>query len=335
MSTYVKRSGLFMTILSAMVIFWGVLNPGVAVAATYTIKVTYENNPGEPFDLAMHEWARLFKESTKGEGELRLFPSSQLGQKKDVLEQMRMGAGIITLTDGAYLADFLPDFAIMMGPYLGKDYKDIFRISEGAWFRETSEKLQDKGFHILAANWLFGVRHTLLKKPAHTPDDFKGLKVRTPITPIQIATIKAMGGTPTPMPLSEVYTSLTTGVIDGAENPLPVLYGQKHHEVAKYLILTGHCNNVTDITIGWDYFRSLPENIQQILVETCLQAGDFLTALILRADQEILEKMKEEGVTVIEVDQDLFREATRSVYEQFPDWTPGLYQELQNYLAGN
>lgn len=335
MSTLVKRFGFSMAVLAATALLCGGLTPNIALAAKYTIKVTYENNPGEPFDLAMHEWARLFKEATKGEGELRLFPSSQLGQKKDVLEQMRMGAGIITLTDGAYLADFLPDFAIMMGPYLGKDYKDIFKISEGPWFKEMGEKLQDKGFHILAANWLFGVRHTLLRKPAQTPGDFKGLKIRTPITPIQIETVKAMGGTPTPMPLSEVYTSLTTGVIDGAENPIPVLYGQKHHEVAKYLILTGHCNNVTDITIGWKYFQTLPEGIQKPLAETCHAAGDFLTALILKADREIIEKMKKEGVTVIEVDQNLFRDATQTVYEQFPAWTPGLYQSLQDYLAKN
>lgn len=335
MSTFTKRIRFFTVALAAAALLCASLAPDAAMAAKYTIKVTYENNPGEPFDLAMHEWAKFFKEATGGEGELRLFPSSQLGQKKDVLEQMRMGAGIITLTDGAYLADFLPDFAIMMGPYLGKDYKDIFKISQGPWFKEMCVKLQDKGFHILAANWLFGVRHTMLKKPAKTPEDFKGLKIRTPITPIQIETVKAMGGTPTPMPLSEVYTSLTTGVIDGAENPIPVLYGQKHHEVAKYLILTGHCNNVTDITIGWKYYQTLPANIQKALVETCHKAGDFLTALILKADKEIIEKMKREGVTVIEVDQELFRNATKSVYSQFPAWTPGLYQKLQDYLANN
>ena len=172
-----------------------------ALAAKYAIKVAYENNPGEPFDLSVREWARLFKERTKGEGELRVFPSSQLGSKKDVMEQMQMGAAVITLADGAFLADFkIPDFAIMMGPYLGNDYRDIIKLSETEWFAGLSDQLEKQGLHILAANWLFGRRHMLTTKPVRTPADLKGLKIRVPNTRIQTAAFEAMGATPTPMP---------------------------------------------------------------------------------------------------------------------------------------
>lgn len=305
---------------------------GSALAAKYVIRAGYENNPGEPFDKAMHEWARLFKEATNGEGELQLYPSSQLGSKKDLMEQMTMGAAIITLTDGAFFADYIPDFAIMMGPYLGKDYTEVIKLSESPWFAEMSGELDKKGFHILAANWLYGSRHMVTNRPVHTPADLKGLKIRVPNARIQIEAMKEMGATPTPMPLAEVYPALTTGVIDGAENPIPVLYGQKHHEPAKYLILTGHLDNITNLTIGYKYYSKLPENIQKALTETCVQAGDFMTALILDAEQATIEKMKAEGVTVIEVDRNLFREASKATYEKFPDWTPGLYDKLQDYL---
>ncbi|MDR1827629.1 MAG: C4-dicarboxylate TRAP transporter substrate-binding protein [Methylobacteriaceae bacterium] len=305
---------------------------GPALSAEYSIKVAYENNPGEPFDLACQEWAKLFKEKTGGKGELLLYPSSQLGSKKDVMEQMTMGAGIVTLTDGAFFADYIPDFAILMGPYLGKDYTDVIKLSNTPWFNEMATKLEGQGFHILAANWLYGTRHMVTKKPVHTPEDLKGMKIRVPNARIQIEAMKEMGGTPTPMPLAEVYPALTTGVIDGAENPIPVLYGQKHHEPAKYLILTGHLDNITNITISNEYYQKLPDDIKTALTESCKEAGDFMTALILKNEKEVIEKMKAEGVTVIEVDRNLFREASKGTYSKFPEWTPGLYDKLQGYL---
>lgn len=318
------------TLCMAALLVAAFVNP--APAAKYTIKAAYENNPGEPFDRAMHEWARLFKEATNGEGEIQLYPSSQLGSKKDVMEQMKMGAAMITLTDGAFFADYVPDFAILMGPYLGKDYTEVIKLGKTPWFADISTQLEKKGFHILAANWLYGSRHMVTNKPVHTPEDLKGLKIRVPNTRIQIEAMKEMGAAPTPMPLAEVYPALTTGVIDGAENPIPVLYGQKHHEPAKYLILTGHLDTITDITIGSKYYQKLPDDIKKALTTSCEQAGDYMTRILLEAEKETIEKMKAEGVTVIEVDRALFREASKNTYTKFPEWTPGLYEKLQGYL---
>ena len=110
------------------------------LAADYSIKVAYENNPGEPLDLAVQEWAKLFAKKTGGKGELKLFPSSQLGSKKDVTEQMKLGSGIITITDGGFLADYVPDFGILMGPYLANDYKDLFKMAKTPWYPDLSQK---------------------------------------------------------------------------------------------------------------------------------------------------------------------------------------------------
>ncbi|GHU25673.1 C4-dicarboxylate ABC transporter [Betaproteobacteria bacterium] len=307
-------------------------NAGAVLSAEYSIKVAYENNPGEPVDKAVNEWARLFAQKTGGKGELKLYPSSQLGSKKDVMEQMKLGSAVITIADGGFFADYVPDFGVLFGPYLGKDYTDIFKLAKTPWFAEMSGKLQEKGFHILTSNWLYGVRHMVTKKPVHTPADLAGLKIRVPNNRIQIDAMKTMGATPTPMPLAEVYPALTTGVIDGAENPIPVLYGQKHHEPAKYLILSGHLDNVSQWVTGEVYFKKLPPDIQKALTESADEAGDFMTGIIEQAEKEIIEKMKKEGVTVIEVDKNLFREAAKPTYTHFPEWTPGLYDKIQSYI---
>ena len=300
--------------------------------AKYSIKVAYANNPGEPFDLAVNEWARLFAEETNGEGELITFPSAALGAKKDVMEQMLYGSGIITLADGAFFADYVPDFGIMMAPYLGNNYEDIFKLTKTPWFADLSKQLDGHGYHILAANWLYGVRHMMTKKPVKTPEDLKGMKIRVANGRIFIEAIRAMGATPTPMALAETYPALTTGVIDGAENPIPVLYGQKLFEPAPYLDLTGHIDNVTQLVIGQKYFEKLPENIQKALTHSCEEAGEFMTALSEKVANEDMEKMKKAGVTVVEVDRSLFREAAKSAYTKFPEWSPGLYDKVQSYL---
>ena len=305
---------------------------GNALSAQYSIKVAYENNPGEPIDKAVHEWARLFAQKTGGKGELKLYPSSQLGSKKDVMEQMKLGSAIITIADGGFFADYVPDFGILMGPYLGKDYNDIFKLAKTEWFSDLNKKLEAKGFHILTSNWLYGTRHMVTKKPVKTPEDLKGLKIRVPNNRIQIDAMKTMGATPTPMPLGEVYPALTTGVIDGAENPIPVLYGQKHHEPAKYLILSGHLDNVSQWVTSQAYFQKLPPEIKTALTESGDEAGGFMTSLIQQAEKETIEKMKKEGVTVIEVDRQAFREAAKPTYPHVPEWTPGLYDKVQSYL---
>lgn len=307
------------------------LSSAVAFAADYSIKLAYENNPGEPFDLAMREWARLFAEKTKGKGEMKVFPSSMLGSKKDLMEQMKLGSGIITLADGGFFADYVPDFGIMIGPYLGKDYEDTLKLTKTPWFADLSGQLEAKGFKILTS-WLYGTRHMVSKKPVKTPADLKGLKIRVPNNRIQIDSLKTMGATPTPMPLGEVYPALTTGVIDGAENPIPVLYGQKHHEPAKYLVLSGHLDMITQCFIGAAYFKKLPADIQKALIESGDEAGAFMMKTTLAAEKEVIEKMKKEGVTVMEVDKAAFREAAKDTYKHFPEWSPGLYDKVQSFL---
>lgn len=309
---------------------------GVAMAKT-VVKVAYENNPGEPIDVVVHKWADLVQEQSNGEVELELYPSSQLGSKKDVLEMALMGVNVITITDAGFLADYVPDFSILVGPYLAQDADDLFRLFKTDWFKGLEKKLEAKGLHIVTPNIMFGVRQLLTTKPVKTPADLKGMKIRVPNNRMQIATLEAMGATPTPMPLSEVYPSLTQGVIDGAENTIPVIYGQKLYEAAPYLNLIGYMTMTAQWIGGQAFFETLPPDVVQLLSDTGDEAG-LLSQKLLAADGEedsaLMEKMEAEGVHIVKVDTAPFREATKKVYQQFPEWTPGLYDKVQS-LIGN
>lgn len=302
---------------------------GAAAAAPLTIKVAYENNPGEPIDKVMHYWKDMLAERSKGEIVLDLYPSSQLGAKKDVTEQAMMGMNIITLSDVGFLVDFDPDLGILFGPYLTDDPQKLFAIYESDWFKKKNEALKKKGIHIVMSNYLYGVRQILAKKPINSPADMKGMKIRVPNNVMQIKAIEAMGATPTPMPLGEVYPALAQGIIDGVENPISVLYGQKLHEQAKYLSMVGYITNTSLWLGGEAFFETVPPAQLKMIHETAHEAGVYSQKITTDLDNQMIDKMKEAGVTVIYPDVAPFKAAAKKVYTEFPKWTPGLYEQIQ------
>ena len=298
----------------------------------YTVKIAYENQPGEPIDLAVQEWKRLAEEKTNGKLKVELYPSSQLGSKSDVIEQMKMGANVITIADGAFFMDYVPDFGILYAPYLTDSYEQMFKLIDSEFFKGLETELQGKGLHIVTAKWVYGDRHLITNKPVTTPEDLKGLKVRVPNIPLMIQAMETMGATPTPMPLGEVYPALAQGVINGMENPLPVIVGSKSYESAKHIALTGHIQNVSQWVAGQSFIETLPEDILKALKEAGDEAGVFGAQKVAEADAKALEEMKAAGVTVTEVDKALFKEAVKPMYNNVKEWSPGLYDKVQEII---
>lgn len=304
----------------------------VALADTTTIKVAYENNPGEPVDQVMHHWKEDLENRSGGEIVLELYPSSQLGSKKDVTEQAMMGLNVITITDVGFLADYDPDLGVLFGPYLADDPSKLFKIYDGDWFKQKSEALKAKGIHVVMRNYLYGVRQLITRKPVRNPDDLKGLKIRVPNNNMQIKIFEAMGATPTPMPLGETFPALAQGVIDGVENPISVLYGQKFHEEAKNLSMIGYLTNTAMFVGGEAFFSTLTEEKVKLIEATAYDAGLYSQKLTTDLDNQMIAKMKEAGVEVIDVDNTPFKELTKKVYSEFPEWSSGLYDQIQAEL---
>lgn len=307
--------------------------PNPAEVKPVVIQIAYENNPGEPIDVTANEWKRLIEERSNGSMKVELFPSSQLGSKNDLIDQMLAGDSVITLADGAFYADRgVPDFGIVFGPYIFDNWDQCWKLTESDWWQEQSDKLEEKGLKLLASNWMYGDRHLLTTKPVKTVADLKGMKIRVPNNTIQVKGFEVLGATPTPMALGEVYTSLQQGTIDGLENPLPVLYNGKFHEVAKYLTLTAHVKNFTTWIGGVTFFESLTAEQQQILMETGTEAGIFNNNLQDKIKEDTLAKFKAEGVEIIEIDLTEFQEVSKAFYS-LPEftaiWSPGLYDTVR------
>lgn len=334
----IKRTFSFLLVLVLMVyVFAGCSKQDNAGTEKekYVVKIAFENNPGEPVYEAVQKWVTLAAEKTDGKLELQMYPSSQLGNKKDITEQMMLGSDIITISDGAALMDYAPELGIIAAPYIVSDFDQLDKLTSSDWFKEASLPLEEMGLTVIANNWHYGIMHMMTKEPVKSPSDLKGMKIRCPSSAFYISSIEVMGATPTPMALGDVYTSLSQGVIDGLFNPVPVLHLGKYYEQAEYLNLTGHIY-LQSIWIGSKSFmEKLPEDIYNALVESGIEAGMYVNEINDSKYEESLNAMIDAGVKVIDVDREAFQNKVKesSLYTSNKDWPDDLYQTVQNVIS--
>jgi TRAP-type transport system periplasmic protein len=307
------------------------------VKKTVNVMIGYENNPGEPLDLACQKWKEYVEQKSNGSMTVTLYPSSQLGSKDNIIDQAVNGDPVITLANGAFFQDRgVKDFGIVFAPYLFSSWDDYTKLMASDWWKQKSKELEDNCSLKILTSWRYGVRHTLTKSPVKRPSDLKGKKIRVPNNVIQVKGTAAIGATPTPMPLGEVYTALQQGVIDGLENPLPVLLNGAYQEVAKYLMLDGHIYDETCWVTGTKFFNSLTAEQQKILMECGDQAGVYNNERLDETTSDALEKLKAAGVVVTEINTEDFRKASESFYSD-PEikkmWSDGLVDTIRGIIS--
>ena len=311
-----------------------VLMLALSVAASAEVlQIGFENSLSEPIGQGLQKWQELLA-AKDVDLTIELFPDSQLGNKTDIIDQMLLGEGVMTLADGAFFADYgVPDMGIVFGPFLFDNWDQCWKLTESDWWAEQCAKLNDMGIKMVAANWAYGARHILTTKPVNTVDDLAGLQIRVPTNQIQTKGFEVLGATPVGMALGDVYTALQQGTIDGGENPLSTLYGRKHHEVAKYLIMDGHVLNFTNWVCSSMWFDSLTPEQQEALIETGKEAGVYNNELQAEADDYYKGLMIDEGVTVVEPTEEVlqgFRDKAKAFYDEGATfgWSDGLYDTV-------
>lgn len=307
--------------------------PAAASQDVIEISFGHDNNPGDPVQEAALFWAERLDELSGGTMKINVYPSGQLGNKSDLMDQLLAGDTVVCIGNGPFYADRgAADLGIMNAPYLFENWEQLDKLVASDWYTDQMAQLENAGIKVLASNWRYGVRHTLTTKPVTSVADIKGMKIRTQNTTIHVKGFDCLGATPTPMALSDVYTSLQQGTIDGLENPLSVLHSGAFQEVAKNLMLDGHIRDLSSICISNDFFNTLTEEQQGWLLQSCEEAGEYQNELALKADEECLQKLQDEGVVVNEIDIDEFKAAAESFYED-PEivamWSEGLVDTVK------
>ncbi len=316
-----------MRILSFAVIAAGLVALNPALAADYTLSINTALTTTDPLYKGLESFRDAVAERSKGALEVKLFPNSQLGADEDMLEQARAGAPVAVVVDGGRLAVFQKEFGVLGAPYLASGYEDARKVVTSPLFEEWVKKLHDtSGHQVLSFNWWQGERHLWTTKPVTGPADLSGLRMRTPGAPVWVETVAAMGATPTPMPFSEVYSALEQKVIDAVEAQLPAGYGAKLFEVTKYVTKTGHINLITGIVTSAPWFDSLSPELQTILREEALKAGDLASHGTEDTLTQIEKDLVAAGMTISDIDTAAFKSATAGVYDKLG------YGELRDQL---
>ena len=316
-----------MRVLSFAVIAAGLVALSPALAADYTLSVNTALTTTDPLYKGLESFRDAVAERSKGALGVKLFPNSQLGADEDMLEQARAGAPVAVVVDGGRLAVFQKEFGVLGAPYLASGYEDIRKVVTSPLFEEWVKKLHDtSGHQVLSFNWWQGERHLWTTKPVTGPADLSGLRMRTPGAPVWVGTVAAMGATPTPMPFSEVYSALEQKVIDAVEAQLPAGYGAKLFEVTKYVTKTGHINLITGIVTSAPWFDSLSPELQTILREEALKAGDLASHGTEDTLTQIEKDLVAAGMTISDIDTAAFKSATAGVYDKLG------YGELRDQL---
>ena len=282
----------------------------------YVLKLSTQLNEADPLVEGFKKFKKNVETRTKGNLVVEIFPSAQLGSDEDVIEQLRQGANVAVLTDGGRMANFVKDIGIIGCPYIVDDYAQVEKLVASPSFKKWEADLQKKsGIKVLAFNWYHGPRHFLTNKTVKSPDDLKGVRIRTPGAPVWQESIKSMGATPVAMGWTEVYPSIQQKVIDGAEAQHLASYTSRLYEVAKFIVKTGHFQLINGIIAGDKWFNGLPKEYQAILVEEANKVGTETAKVVIGVADQYEKKMVDAGMTVVVPDVAAFKKASEKAYD--------------------
>jgi tripartite ATP-independent transporter DctP family solute receptor len=256
-----------------------------------------------------------------------------------MVEQVKNGVIQISLTGPSMLAQFQGwgPIGVLGMPYiLSGNTEDelrpkLIKVARGPLMAELNEReAKETGIRILDMGWWYGERHLTTKtKQVVKPDDVKDLKIRTMDSPMAKAALVALNAATIPMPVSELYTALQLGVVEGQENPLNTIYSQKYYEVQKYVALTGHMTMNLVLVTNEKFFQSLSPELRQIFIKSMQDAGDFMSDTQIAMNKKNLQDLKDKGMIVTVVNKAEFAERTRDSWKQFePVFGKGFYEKV-------
>lgn len=286
------------------------------------LKLGHVANLEQPYHLAAELFAKNVLERTNGEIEIQVFPNSQLGGQRELLEGLQLGTVDIALTSSAVLGNFIPTAQVIDLPFIFRDSEHVYKVVDGPLAEEIYAGAEENGFKIVST-WENGFRNIGNNtRPVVTPDDVKGLKLRVFESQLYIDMFELLGAIPTPMAMSEVFTALQQHTIDGIENAVTQIYSSKYQEVMKYLSITEHTYNPQIVVFSKEVWDKISEENRQIILEAAAESRDYNRNLAAEKKDEYIKKMEEAGmeITILTPEQkDAFREKMLPVWEDYYD----------------
>jgi tripartite ATP-independent transporter DctP family solute receptor len=300
-----------------------------------TIKLGFSTNEEDPRAKAATQFKEEVEEKTGGAVTVELYPSGQLGGDADLINSISLDSGTvdIIITDASNFATYEPLMGISALPFQFEDFDEAWAFMDSDIEAEAEAGLIDQNMRVLA-HYCNGFRCvTNSKGPIESPDDMKGLLIRTPENPVIMSTMTALGANPQPLSFAELYQALQQGTYDAQENPIPVIYNNNLYEVQEYLSVTNHIYSGMCFTIAESTWQKLSAEEQEIVEAAAKSSADYDRELNKQQTEDLVAELEAAGMKINYPDLEPFAEATESVLTDNASTYGDLLTELESWKA--
>jgi tripartite ATP-independent transporter DctP family solute receptor len=267
---------------------------------------------------ATNFFAQRVEELSQGQIKMKVYHGGTLGSDREIVENVLDGSVQVAVPGQTILAGWYKPAEVWIFPNLYKDAAHKDRVWDALKEEYATEVAAKTNLRPLLA--IPRAPRTLSSnKVIKTPDDLKGLKIRVPETPMWIGTFERYGASAVGMALTEVYSALETKVIDGQENPIEDSFNTGFFEVNSHLALTNHMMQDNVVLLNEDIYQSLSDELKQVLKQAATETEQKYRKIVYDTEAEFLQKVKDKGIIVNEVDQEAFKAKVVGLEDQFPD----------------
>ena len=304
-------------------------------ASSVTLKLGFSTNEDDPRALGAKQFKEEVESKTNGAVTVELYPSGQLGGDADLINSIALDSGTvdIIITDASNFATYEPKMGISALPFQFSDFDEAWAFMDSDVEAAAEEGLLSQNMRVLA-HYCNGFRCvTNSKGPIETPDDMKGLLIRTPENPVIMATMTALGANPQPLSFSELYQALQQKTYDAQENPIPVIYNNNLYEVQEYLSVTNHIYSGMCFTIAESSWNKLSADQQAIVEAAAKASADYDRQLNKEQTESLVSSLEEKGMKINTPELAPFAEATASVLTDNASTYGDLLDQLNAWKA--
>ncbi len=279
------------------------------------LKLGHGLETAHPIHKSVEHMKMRLEELSGGSVTIDIYPSGVVGNEVASIEQLQNGSLAMTSQSVAAMENFIPSMATFSLPYVFHDSDHFWKVLDGDVGQKLMQSGEKKFLHGLCYFDSGSRNFYTINKPIRTPDDLKGMNIRVMNSPTAINMIKAMGGNPTPIPFSELFSALAQGAVDGAENNPASFYNKQHYKVCKHFSKDGH-TRVPDMLIMsskvWDRLSSQEQSWVQQAAQEC---SAFQRDLWKEYTETSLKAVEAEGTTIYDVDTALFAEKVKPMLD--------------------
>ncbi len=289
----------------------------------FVIKVASSAPAIEPGAQALQRFVDIVNEESNGRIEAQLYAGASIGYDRDLTEGLILGTVEMMISSNSTLATFVPELYLFEMPFLFESPEHMFAVLDSEIGESFAPILEERGFHLMGY-FTLGLRHIMTTDaPVHSIEDLRGLKIRTMESPPHLDAFAAFGASPLPMAYSELYTSLETGVIDGAEAANSNYYAKRFFEVSPNWAQVGWLYLVAPVIMSKAFYDRLPPDLQQLVDRTVRDLEAYERQLYTDVDAQRLQDLEAAGVTITYPGRQSFVDAAQIVYDEWADRVGG------------